>query len=84
MSDKILEALIESGSRNGVSMPNLPTPTMGGNVWWNTLAKCDGWRLQQNMLTQHARILDPNNVRRAWGDVSTMEKKFARISSALR
>lgn len=84
MLDKIFGAIIESNTRNGISMPNVPTPTMGGNVWWNTLAECDGWRLQQNMVSQHARILDPNNVRRAWGDVSTMEKKFEQITSARR
>ncbi|QSR34171.1 hypothetical protein CFI10_04075 [Marinobacterium iners] len=48
-------------------LPNVKTPTMGGEFWWNDLASCDGWRVQRNSVTGHCRILDPNNVRQAWG-----------------
>ena len=57
-----------------ISMPNIPFPTMGGKVMWNTIAEYNGWKLQQNMITQHARILDANDIRRAWGTISAMEK----------
>ncbi|MBQ9982007.1 MAG: hypothetical protein IJP18_05530 [Oscillospiraceae bacterium] len=56
--------------------PNIPFPTFGGEVFWNTLSRCNGWRLQQNMITNHARIIDPNGFRRAWGDVRVMRVKF--------
>lgn len=62
-----------------ISLPNIPFPTMGGQVFWNTTVEYHGWKLQQNMITQHARILDPNDVRRAWGTYTGMEKAIRRI-----
>lgn len=62
-----------------LSLPNIPTPTMGGEVFWNDLAEFKGWRLQQNMFSKHARILDPNNVRRAWGTVNGMHTALDRL-----
>lgn len=51
-------------------MINIPTPTLGGNMQWDTLWETDGWKVQKcrvlkNVLP-HYRILDPDNVRRAW------------------
>lgn len=63
-----------------LSMPNINFPTMGGILFWNDIARCNGWRMQQNTLTQHIRILDPNNVRRAWGGLDAMESIFSRIT----
>ena len=48
-------------------MPNIDFPTLGGHVFWRTLAVNDGWKLQKNKLTGHCRVLDPGDVRRAWG-----------------
>ena len=66
-----------------LSMPNIPMPTMGGEVFWNNIAECNGWKLQQNMFTQHARILDDNNVRIAWGSLKAMEKAMDRLVQGL-
>ena len=49
------------------TLPNVPFPTLGGKVFWNTIAEQDGWKVQKNMFTQHCRVLDPNNIRLAWG-----------------
>lgn len=57
-----------------ISLPNVPFPTMGGKVFWDTLAEYKGWKLQQNEITKHCRILDPNDVRRAWGTKNGMIK----------
>ena len=65
-----------------ISMPNIPFPTMGGKVMWNTIAEYNGWKLQQNMITQHARILDANDIRGAWGTISAMEKAMKRIAKS--
>lgn len=46
---------------------NVPLSTAGGKTAWNTLAEWWGWRVQEHKLTGHIRILDPGNVRRAWG-----------------
>lgn len=67
-----------------LSMPNIPMPTMGGEVFWNNIAECNGWKLQQNMFTQHARILDDNNVRIAWGSLKAMEKAMDRLVEGIR
>lgn len=62
-----------------LSLPNIPMKTMGGEVWWTNLAEYNGWRLQQNMVTHHARILDPDDVRRAWGTYNGMRTAMDRI-----
>jgi len=65
---------------DNISMPNINFPTMGGVCFWNDIYSVKGWRLQQNTLTQHYRILDPNNIRRAYGGLTAMEKLFNRIA----
>ena len=37
--------------------------TMGGKVWWRDVEEWNGYRIQQNMLSQHYRLLDPKNGR---------------------
>ncbi len=67
---------------DNISLPNVNFPTMGGEVMWNNLAKYKGWRIQQNTLTHHCRILDPDNVRRAWGGMDAMEKVFKKLADS--
>lgn len=43
--------------------PHPPRPTMGGRVWWRTVREQNGWRIQQNLISQHYRILDPADGR---------------------
>ena len=48
---------------------NIPAPTMGGKIWYNDVFAVDGWRLQHHRakgLRSHYRIVDDQNVRRAW------------------
>ncbi|UBF28051.1 DUF3572 domain-containing protein [Kovacikia minuta CCNUW1] len=61
------------------SMPNIPTPTMGGHIFWTDIANVKGWRLQKNSVFGNFRILDPNDVRRAWGGEGMMLKAFEAI-----
>ncbi|WP_107950195.1 helix-turn-helix transcriptional regulator [Lysinibacillus parviboronicapiens] len=35
--------------------------TMGGYIWWKNLSERNGYRLQQNVISNHYRILDTNN-----------------------
>jgi hypothetical protein len=58
------------------SMPNIPTPTMGGKTFWKDVVDVEGWRLQRNQVFGNCRILDPSDVRRAWGNESAMLKAF--------
>ena len=62
-----------------LDMPNIPLPTLGGHVFWTTLAEYNGLKLQTNMITHHARILDKDNVRIAWGSVEAMDRALTRI-----
>ena len=64
------------GALNNGAMPNIPTQTLGGEVFWTNIQECQEWKLQRNGITGHYRILDSNNVRRAWGTESAMENLF--------
>lgn len=64
------------------SMPNLPTKTMGGAVFWTNVADINGWRLQRNLVFGNCRILDPNDVRRAWGGETAMLKAFENLEQS--
>ena len=77
-ADKIIRLLDSE-----LSMPNIPLKTMGGEVFWNNIIEYNGWKLQQNMITHHARILDDNNVRRAWGTINGMQKARNRIVAGM-
>ncbi|AFY99529.1 hypothetical protein [Calothrix sp. PCC 6303] len=57
-------------------MPNISMPTMGGHIFWTEIANVNGWRLQRNKVFGNCRILDPNDVRRAWGGENAMLKAF--------
>ena len=56
-----------SQGKNLPLMPNIELPTLGGHFFWNNLAEVNGWRVQQNIFTGHCRVLDPDDIRRAWG-----------------
>ncbi|MBH0349600.1 helix-turn-helix transcriptional regulator [Bacillus sp. BD59S] len=45
---------------------NMNTPkvkTLGGKMFWNEIAKKGKFRVQQNVISQHFRILDDNDYR---------------------
>lgn len=65
-------------------MPNIDFPTMGGQVFWDTLAQSNGWKLQKNKFTNHCRIIDPSNIRKAWGSENTMMSALNRLQQANR
>lgn len=37
--------------------------TMGGKIWWREIVQKDGFRIQQNILSGHYRLLDAENRR---------------------
>jgi hypothetical protein len=55
---------------------NLPLPTLGGDQFWSDEFVYQGWRIQQNVLTQHYRLLDPLDIRRAWGTFEQCRTAF--------
>ncbi len=55
------------GAASGRLMPNVALPTAGGTQLWTDVAYDAGWKVQRHAWTGHARLLDPEGVRRAWG-----------------
>lgn len=49
---------------------NIPLRTLGGLQFWGDVEWHDGWRIQEHVLLRHHRLLDPEDVRRAWGSRS--------------
>lgn len=37
--------------------------TMGGNIWWRDMEQSHGYKIQQNIISNHYRILDSENRR---------------------
>ncbi len=60
----------------GVPPFNLPFPTMGGRQIWADQFMRHGWRIQRNVFTDHFRLLDPGNIRRAWGSYEHCRTRF--------
>lgn len=48
--------------------------TMGGYIWWKTVDERFGYRLQQNILSKHFRVLDNENYRL----LSTLNESIAK------
>ena len=68
---------------------NVPTKTLGGQQFWGDVVHFHGWRIQQNALTEHFRLIDGDDVRHAWGtreqcqaklDEIKLEKKLPKMS----
>jgi pimeloyl-ACP methyl ester carboxylesterase len=57
-------------------LPNLPLPTMGGRQLWADVRWYAGWRVQQHVWTEHCRLLDEHNVRRAWGSLESCDARL--------
>ncbi|MCA9078978.1 MAG: alpha/beta fold hydrolase [Planctomycetaceae bacterium] len=58
------------------SLFNLPAPTLGGRQFWGDVTFRHGWRIQQNVFTEHFRLLDPRDVRQAWGSRAACEAEL--------
>lgn len=72
----LLVKILENGEW---SFPNIPLEVYDGEVFWTTLAKCNGYKLQQNMFFKHVRILNDKKVRIAWGTLKGMEKELDKM-----
>ncbi len=59
--------LEELKAKHGTGNGNLAFITLGGKQFWGDRAILAGWRIQENVYTGHCRLLDPSDVRQAWG-----------------
>lgn len=55
---------------------SLPLKTTGGTQLWTDHANRDGFRIQQNALTGHWRLIDSDDVRQAWGTEAECQSKL--------
>jgi pimeloyl-ACP methyl ester carboxylesterase len=58
---------------------NLKLPTLGGKQYWADELHFHKWRIQQNVLTGHYRLLDESDVRQAWGSFDQCKNVLERI-----
>ena len=65
------------------TLPNVALPTLGGSQLWADVAWDGGWRVQRHVWTGHARLLDREDVRRAWGSTEAcLDALAARASGS--
>jgi pimeloyl-ACP methyl ester carboxylesterase len=65
------------------SYPNLRLPTLGGRQFWGDVHYQVGWRIQHHVLTGHYRLLDPSDIRHAWGTEAACRSEFQRLQDEL-
>lgn len=66
--------------RRAQSLPNVPMVTAGGQQMWTDLRYLADWRIQRHALTGHHRLIDPKDVRRAWGSLEACESELAKVA----
>ena len=59
----------------------VPMPTFGGKQIWGDVFLYGGWRIQKNAVTDHHRLLDPNDIRLAAGSWRHCHNNFSRQRS---
>jgi pimeloyl-ACP methyl ester carboxylesterase len=58
--------------------------TLGGRQFWGDVKFFRGWRIQQNVFTEHYRLLDPKDSRYAFGSFKTCCDKLEELKIKLK
>ena len=74
--------LLSQGMKLSSPAVNINFTTGGGKVWWDNLIEYKGWRIQKNQATQHCRVLNPKNIRVAWGSEEDILESFKYLINA--
>ena len=61
---------------------NIPMPTLGGRQFWADCQFFRGWRIQRHVYSEHYRLLDPSDIRRAWGTLEECRQALTREKAA--
>lgn len=56
---------------------NTKQKTLGGKVWWKQIKEKGNFRLQQNLISQHYRILDKQDYR--WFNSFDLEEALSHL-----
>jgi hypothetical protein len=67
--DRTEEGKEENREEEPKGFPNLPLATLGGSQYWTDVCWISGWKIQRHATTHHHRLLDPEEVRLAWGSL---------------
>src|SRR6185369_719659 len=62
--------------------PNVSSLTLGGRQFWADVEYFHQWRIQQNTMTGHFRLLDASDFRHAWGTREQCQAKLREIRTA--
>ena len=74
--------LIKVIALNGLDAKFPSQQTMGGRVWWQDIKESKGYRIQQNIISRHYRILDAEDKRYFSSfDKKEIEKKLNELTS---
>ena len=60
---------------------NFQMPTLGGKQLWRDDYVFAGWRIQSNLFSGHFRLLDPDDMRYAWGSYDDCLGVFQKIKT---
>ncbi|WP_044748387.1 helix-turn-helix transcriptional regulator [Bacillus alveayuensis] len=74
LGDRPLE-ILETIAHEEIDVPK--NKTLGGRVWWTEIKKIGAFRLQQNVISKHYRILDEQNYR--WYSSFDKEEAMKRL-----
>ena len=56
--------------------------TMGGKIWWRIVEEQNGFKIQQNIISQHYRILDSEDKRICSSfEFNEIKERFMKVSS---
>ncbi|EEL50818.1 MULTISPECIES: helix-turn-helix transcriptional regulator [Bacillus cereus group] len=59
--------------------------TLGGKLWWRQIKELNGYKIQQNILSQHYRILNNENHRLCSSfELDEIEKRFVEVTKSLQ
>ncbi|MBT3218434.1 MAG: alpha/beta fold hydrolase [Proteobacteria bacterium] len=61
------------------AFPNVVLPTLGGKQIWADLLIYSRFRIQENVITRHCRLLGPKDSRLAWGSFEHCEATLERL-----
>jgi len=84
---EILELTFGGGVEDIISSLSFPNdekkyiPTLGGRIWWKDIETKNGFTVQQNMLSNHYRILSSNHRRICFSfELEYINKRLAELA----
>lgn len=62
-----------------IGKTNIKTKTLGGMQFWTDVLHFNDWRIQQNAMTKHYRLLSPKGTRYGWGNYAHCLEELEKI-----